>query len=157
MNSDPELEGVSFLIWFDQGDEIRNTLGDLTFTGIFGAILASIVLFGFLRRFSMTVAAVLCIPFSIIVACGIIWAQGKTLNTLTLLGLIVGIGMLVDNAVVVMENIYPSPAGRSEPFRGRRGGFAGGGHRGDRGHPDLGDRLFAADLQQAQRDEHLSP
>jgi HAE1 family hydrophobic/amphiphilic exporter-1 len=106
MNSDPELEGVSFLIWFDQGEEIRTTLGDLTFTGIFGAILAAIVLFGFLRRFSMTVVAVACIPFSIVVACGIIWAQGKTLNTLSLLGLIVGIGMLVDNAVVVMENIY---------------------------------------------------
>jgi len=106
MNSDPELEGVSFLIWFDQGDEIRTTLGDLTFTGVFGAFLAAIVLFGFLRRFSMTVVAVLCIPFSIVVACGVIWAQGKTLNTLSLLGLIVGIGMLVDNAVVVMENIY---------------------------------------------------
>ncbi len=54
----------------------------------------------------MTAIAVSCIPFSLIVACGAIWAMGKTLNTLTLLGLIVGIGMLVDNAVVVMENIY---------------------------------------------------
>ncbi len=54
----------------------------------------------------MTLVSVLCIPFSLIVACGVIWAMGKTMNTLTLLGLIVGIGMLVDNAVVVMENIY---------------------------------------------------
>ncbi len=106
MNDDPELEGVSFLIWFNQGEEIKKTLKDLTFTGIFGALLASAVLFGFLRRVSMTVASVACIPFSLIVACGIIWAQGRSLNTLTLLGLIVGIGMLVDNAVVVMENIF---------------------------------------------------
>ncbi len=106
MEHDPELEGVNFLIWFNQGDEIRKTLRELTFTGIFGAILAGAVLFGFLRRFSMTAVSVLCIPFSLIVACGIIWAQGKSLNTLTLLGLIVGIGMLVDNAVVVMENIF---------------------------------------------------
>jgi HAE1 family hydrophobic/amphiphilic exporter-1 len=106
MDADSELEGVSFLIWMNQGKEIRKTLRDLLFTGVFGAILATIVLFGFLRRFSMTAAAVLCIPFSLIVACGVIWAQGKTLNTLTLLGLIVGIGMLVDNAVVVMENIF---------------------------------------------------
>ena len=106
MKDDPDLEGVSFLIWFNQGDEIRKTIKDLTFTGIFGAILAGAVLFGFLRRVSMTTVSVLCIPFSLIVACGIIWAQGKTLNTLTLLGLIVGIGMLVDNAVVVMENIF---------------------------------------------------
>lgn len=106
MNSDPELEGVNFLVWFSQGQEIEKTLRDLAFTGAFGTILASIVLFVFLRRVSTTVVAVLCIPFSLIVTCGIIWSQGKTLNTLTLLGLIVGIGMLVDNAVVVMENIF---------------------------------------------------
>ncbi len=106
MNGDPELEGVNFLVWFDQGYEIRKTLKDLTFTGIFGSILAAVVLFGFLRRISTTVVAVLCIPFSLIVTCGIIWSQGKSLNTLSLLGLIVGIGMLVDNAVVVMENIF---------------------------------------------------
>ncbi len=106
MDADPELEGVNFLIWFDQGKEIRKTLRDLMFTGIFGAILSAVVLFGFLRRMSMTIYSVLCIPFSLIVACGVIWAEGKTLNTLTLLGLIVGIGMLVDNAVVVMENIF---------------------------------------------------
>ncbi|MCA9727720.1 MAG: efflux RND transporter permease subunit [Candidatus Eisenbacteria bacterium] len=106
MGSDPELDGVNFLIWFNQGKEIKNTLKDLLFTGIFGAILASLVLYLFLRRFSATAIAVSCIPFSLIVACGWIWAQGKTMNTITLLGLIVGIGMLVDNAVVVMENIF---------------------------------------------------
>ncbi len=106
MNDDPELEGVNFLIWFNQGEEIKKTLKDLAFTGIFGALLACIVLYIFLRRASMTGIAVLCIPFSLIVACGVTWAQGKSLNTLTLLGLIVGIGMLVDNAVVVMENIF---------------------------------------------------
>ena len=104
MNHDPELEGVNFLVWFSQGQEIRKTLRDLTFTGVFGSILASIVLFGFLRRVSTTIVAVLCIPFSLIVTCGIVWSQGKSLNTL--LGLIVGIGMLVDNAVVVIENIF---------------------------------------------------
>ncbi len=106
MDRDSELEGVKFLIWFNQGEEIRKTLKDLSFTGLFGALLASGVLFTFLRRHSMTLVSVLCIPFSLIVACGAIWAMGKTMNTLTLLGLIVGIGMLVDNAVVVMENIY---------------------------------------------------
>ncbi|MFQ5511366.1 MAG: efflux RND transporter permease subunit [Candidatus Krumholzibacteriia bacterium] len=106
MGEDPELEGVNFLVWFSQGREIRKTLKDLMFTGIFGAILASVILYGFLRRVTTTLVSVLCIPFSLIVTCGFIWAQGKTLNTLTLLGLIVGIGMLVDNAVVVMENIF---------------------------------------------------
>jgi HAE1 family hydrophobic/amphiphilic exporter-1 len=106
MDADPELEGVNFLVWFSQGREIKKTLRDLMFTGIFGAILATIVLYLFLRRMSTTMVSVMCIPFSLIVTCGLVWAQGKTLNTLTLLGLIVGIGMLVDNAVVVMENIF---------------------------------------------------
>ncbi len=106
MNEDPDLEGVNFLIWFSQGQEIRKTVKDLMFTGIFGSVLASLVLFAFLRRVSITMVAVACIPFSLIVTCGIIWSQGRSLNTLTLLGLIVGIGMLVDNAVVVMENIF---------------------------------------------------
>ncbi|MBZ0269706.1 efflux RND transporter permease subunit [bacterium] len=105
MADDPELEGVNFLIWEDQGKEILKTVDDLRNTGIIGAILASLVLYLFLRRVSSTFFAVLSIPFSLIVACGVIWATGRTLNTITLLGLIVGVGMLVDNAVVVMENI----------------------------------------------------
>ncbi len=120
MEVDPELEGVEFLIWFNQGEEIRKTLRSLLFTGIFGALLASVVLYAFLRRFSMTLVVVACIPFSLIVACGAIWAMGKTMNTLTLLGLIVGIGMLVDNAVVVIENIYRHQqlgVGRTEAAR----------------------------------------
>jgi HAE1 family hydrophobic/amphiphilic exporter-1 len=106
MDADPELDGVNFLVWFSQSREILRTLRDLAFTGVFGAILAAVVLFFFLRRVSTTIVSVLSIPFSLIVACGFIWARGGTMNTLTLLGLIVGIGMLVDNAVVVIENIF---------------------------------------------------
>jgi HAE1 family hydrophobic/amphiphilic exporter-1 len=64
------------------------------------------VLFTFLRRVSTTLVSVACIPFSLVVACGFVWARGGSMNTLVLLGLIVAIGMLVDNAVVVMENIF---------------------------------------------------
>lgn len=106
MNDDPELEGVNFLTWFSQGQEIKKTLRDLMFTGIFGAILAAFVLYAFLRRFSTTLVSVSCIPFSLLVACGFVWVRGGSMNTLVLLGLIVAIGMLVDNAVVVMENIF---------------------------------------------------
>jgi len=105
MAEDPELAGINFLVWEDQGLEITSTLEDLQQTGLFGAVLACVILFLFLRRGSTTIIAVICIPFALIVACGIIWAQGKSLNTVSLLGLIVAIGMLVDNAVVVIENI----------------------------------------------------
>jgi len=106
MDDDPALAGVSLLVRFSEGREIKKTLEELFFTGIIGALLASMVLYVFLRRWSTTLICVLCIPFSLIVTCGFIWAQGSTLNTLTLLGLIVGIGMLVDNAVVVIESIF---------------------------------------------------
>ncbi len=106
MAEDPELEDVNFLVWFSQAKEIEKTLSDLSWTGIFGALLASAVLFGFLLRWTSTLISVLCVPFSLLVTCGVVWAQGKSLNTLTLLGLIVGVGMLVDNSVVVMENIF---------------------------------------------------
>ena len=106
MDADPDLSGIRFLVWEDQGKEIRKTLADLRHTGVLGGILASIMLFLFLRRVRPTLIVVACIPFSVIAACAVVWARGATLNTLTLLGLIVGIGMLVDNAVVVMENIH---------------------------------------------------
>jgi HAE1 family hydrophobic/amphiphilic exporter-1 len=106
MKDDPELEGINFLVWDNQGKEIRRTMHDLRDTGIIGAILAALVLFLFLRRFSTTIVAVFCIPFSLIATCAVIFLLGKSLNTLSLLGLIVGIGMLVDNAVVMMENIF---------------------------------------------------
>ena len=62
MSKDPELEGVNFLIWFNQAKEIRNTLRDLAMTGVFGALLASVVLYVFLRRFGSTFVSVLCVP-----------------------------------------------------------------------------------------------
>ena len=156
MNSDPELEGVNFLVWFSQGRRNQEDAEGPPFTGIFGAILASIVLFLFLRRVSTTIVSVMCIPFSLIVTCGLIWAQGKTLNTLTLLGLIVGIGMLVDNAVVVMENIFRhQEMGDDQKTAARLGAR------------EVSTAVIAAtftsvivfhpaDLQQTQRNEHLS-
>lgn len=106
MAQDPELRDVKFLVWFSQAKEIEKTIADLAWTGVFGALLASAVLFGFLRRWTSTLVSVVCVPFSLLVTCGVVWAQGRSLNTLTLLGLIVGVGMLVDNSVVVIENIF---------------------------------------------------
>ncbi len=122
MNDDPELEGVNFMVWFSQGDEITQALRDLATTGVFGSLLASLVLFVFLRRLASTLFAVLCIPLSIVVALAAVWLGGGTLNTLVLLGLIVGVGMLVDNAVVIMENIFRHrEEGRERREAARRG------------------------------------
>ncbi|HVS01399.1 MAG TPA: efflux RND transporter permease subunit, partial [Thermoanaerobaculia bacterium] len=103
---DPALEGVTLVVWNNAGEEIRNSLFGLRDAGLFGGLLAIGVLFFFLRRVSTTAVVALAIPFSLLVTCGLMFAAGMQLNVLTMLGLMLGVGMLVDNAVVVIENIY---------------------------------------------------
>ena len=103
---DPLLEGITLLVWSDAGEEIRSALHGLRNAGIFGGILAVGVLFFFLRRLRTTLIVAVAIPFSLLVTCGAMFALGSELNVLTLLGLMLGVGMLVDNAVVVIENIH---------------------------------------------------
>ena len=103
---DPQLEGINLLIWENQGEAIRNSLAGLRNAGIYGGILAVVVLHLFLRRFRTTLIVATAIPFSLLVTCGAMFALGAQFNVLTLLGLMLGVGMLVDNAVVVIENIH---------------------------------------------------
>jgi HAE1 family hydrophobic/amphiphilic exporter-1 len=106
ITQDPELKGINLLVWMNQGDEIRKSLLALRNAGLFGGLLAVGILFIFLRRMSTTLIVAAAIPFSLVVACGVMYLTGMVLNVLTMLGLMVGIGMLVDNAVVVIENIH---------------------------------------------------
>jgi HAE1 family hydrophobic/amphiphilic exporter-1 len=106
IKKDPQLEGINLLIWQNQGEAIRNSLSGLRNAGIYGGILAVVVLHFFLRRFRTTLIVATAIPFSLLVTCGAMYALGAQFNVLTLLGLMLGVGMLVDNAVVVIENIH---------------------------------------------------
>ncbi len=106
INEDPYLEGLSVLAFLDQAEEIRLSLKGLLKSGIFGGLLAVIVLMAFLRRLSVTIVLAVAIPFSLIVTCGVLYLLGRELDILTLTGLMLGVGMLVDNAVVVVENIH---------------------------------------------------
>ncbi len=103
--NDPLLEGVSLFVWDNQADQIESALNGLTRAGAVGALFAILVLYFFLRRFGATLIVSLSIPFSIIAACGVIFFLGKTLNVLSMMGLMLGVGMLVDNAIVVLEAI----------------------------------------------------
>ncbi len=105
INNDPLLAGVSLFVWEDQGEEIAGGLSGLLKAGTIGALLAILSLYFFLRRFDSTVIVSLSIPFSILAACGIMFFTGKTLNILSMMGLMLAVGMLVDNAVVVLESI----------------------------------------------------
>ncbi len=105
LDADPALDGIDLLIIEDQGETIVKTLGDLRDTGIYGGLLGLVILFAFLHRGSTTLAASVSIPMSVVVAGGILFLRGDELNCIVLLGLVLGVGMLVDNAVVIVEAI----------------------------------------------------
>ena len=106
IGKDPTLEGIDLKLWFNQGEQITKSLTGLLSAGVFGAVLAVLVLIGFLRKWGATLVIALAIPFSIISAVGFLYLSGQTLDVFTMLGLMLATGMLVDNAVVVLESIY---------------------------------------------------
>jgi HAE1 family hydrophobic/amphiphilic exporter-1 len=100
------LPGFTFTIVEDQGNYISSAIGEVSDSLIGGIILAVFVLFLFLRRIGPTAIVSLAIPISIIATFVLMYFSGLTLNIMTLGGLALGAGMLVDNAIVVLENIF---------------------------------------------------
>ncbi len=90
----------------NQGEFIERSIGDVQDSALLGMLLAVIVLFIFLRRVGTTIVISLAIPISIIATFNMFYFGGLTLNIMTLGGLALGAGMLVDNAIVVIENIF---------------------------------------------------
>lgn len=99
-------EGVQFHVWLDMSRIIEMMSNKSTVNIIIGGLLAMLMIFLFLRNFKPTIAIGITIPLSIVVAFIAFYIMGYTLNLITLGGLALGVGMLVDNAVVVIENIY---------------------------------------------------
>ncbi|MGE4618770.1 MAG: efflux RND transporter permease subunit [Planctomycetota bacterium] len=105
ISSDPQLAGVDLLVWQDQGRMIENSLRQLRDAGFIGGGLALIVLLLFLRRLSATLLVGMAIPISVLFALSVLHMLEMELNTITILALMLGVGMLVDTAVVVVESI----------------------------------------------------
>ena len=105
IDKDPLLQGINVFVWEDQGEIITNGIRGLLLAGLAGSLLAVLSLYFFLRRFDSTFIVSLSIPFSVIAACGLIYFMGGNLNILSMMGLMLAVGMLVDNAVVVLESI----------------------------------------------------
>jgi len=99
-------EGIQFSPLFDTGKAIRMMANSVTKNGLVGAFLAVIIMFLFLRNARPTATIAVVIPLSLLATFIPIYAVGETLNMMTMGGLVLGIGMLVDNAVVVIENIF---------------------------------------------------
>jgi len=99
------LHGYEFIRVQDQGAYIHNAIGEVRNTLIVGILLAVFILYVFLRRIGTTLVISVAIPVSIIATFNLMYFNHLTLNIMTLGGLALGAGMLVDNAIVVLENI----------------------------------------------------
>ncbi|MCB9899398.1 MAG: efflux RND transporter permease subunit [Planctomycetes bacterium] len=105
LKADPRLSDITFNVFFNQKDTILDAIVGLQASALWGGLFAVIVLFLFLRDTRMTIIAALAIPSSLLTALMCVYFGGQTLNLISLAGFTLGIGMLVDNAVVVIENI----------------------------------------------------
>ncbi|HUR29144.1 MAG TPA: efflux RND transporter permease subunit, partial [Planctomycetota bacterium] len=106
LHKDPRLAGeFKFLVFFDQGKFIENSVEQLRDTAYSGGWLSVLILFLFLPRVRLTLCMALAIPVSVLFAIAWVFFSGGTFNVLTMAGITLAMGMLVDNAVVVVENI----------------------------------------------------
>ncbi len=100
------LPGYEFIIVQNQGEFIQTAIDEVQETALVGILIAVFVLFIFLRRLKVTAIISFAIPISVIATFNLMYFNGLSLNIMTLGGLALGAGMLVDNAIVVMENIF---------------------------------------------------
>jgi len=100
------LPGYEFTVVQNQGKFISTSIDEVEETAMMGIVLAVIVLFVFLRRFGVTAIISAAIPISIVATFNLMYFNNLSLNIMTLGGLALGAGMLVDNSIVVVENIF---------------------------------------------------
>lgn len=117
-----EYEQLSVDTLYDEGDYIDTAINSIYVSLITGAVLAMFVLFAFLRNLKAPLIIGLSIPFSIITTFALLYFAGISINMMTLGGLALGIGMLLDNSIVVIENIYRHLTMGKDPKRAAREG-----------------------------------
>ena len=114
----PQMKGIKMFSLDNQGDAVKDSLADLLSAGMIGALLAVIVLYMFLRQVTTTLIVTATVPFSLTITLGALYFAGLSLNMLTMMGLMLAVGMLVDNAVVVTESVFSHRhKNPDEPFK----------------------------------------
>ena len=106
IQNNPRLQGFEIADLFNQGTAVEESLGNLVDGGKIGGVFAVIVLFLFLRRTRLTLIIALSIPLSLLISLIVMFFANESLNILTMLGLMICVGLLVDNSIVVGENIF---------------------------------------------------
>lgn len=102
----PQLQGIKILVVGNQADDIRQSLRELRNAGLVGALLSFFMLLFFLRHLPTTAIVSLAVPASLLVTLAAMYFLGFTLNVLTMMGMLLAIGILVDNSVVITESIF---------------------------------------------------
>jgi HAE1 family hydrophobic/amphiphilic exporter-1 len=102
----PQMQGIELFVIENQAESIRSSLAELRTAGLIGAALAFTVLFLFLRHWPTTLIVGLAVPFSLIITLAAMYFIDISINILSMMGMMLAIGMLVDNAVVVTESIF---------------------------------------------------
>ena len=106
LEKDPAMRGVNIEVTDDQGQAVTSSLLALAEAGGIGLLLSVIVLYAFLRHWPSTLMVSTAIPICFVMTLGFMYFVGITLNIISMMGLLLAVGMLVDNAVVVVESIY---------------------------------------------------
>ena len=106
VKEDPDFKGMEIFPFFDQSEMIVSALDGLIRAGKYGGGLALVVLLLFLRKVRPTLVVAAAIPTAVVVSLVAMFFLDMTLNMITMASLVIALGMLVDNAIVVIENIY---------------------------------------------------
>ncbi|MCW5572659.1 MAG: efflux RND transporter permease subunit [Steroidobacteraceae bacterium] len=102
----PQMQGITIYVIDNQASSIRSSLADVGEAGLIGAVLALIVLYLFLRHWPTTLIVSLAVPLSLLVTLAAMYFLDLSINVMTMMGMMLAIGMLVDNAVVVTESVF---------------------------------------------------
>lgn len=103
---DPAFNGIKIYVMDDTAKSVTEGLSNLLSSGLVGAVLSCAVLFLFLRHLPTTMLVVISVPVAIVITLGVMYFLGYSLNVLSMMGLMLAVGMLVDNSVVVVESIF---------------------------------------------------
>jgi HAE1 family hydrophobic/amphiphilic exporter-1 len=106
IQQDPELGGIDIYTLDHQAEGVVSSLKDLGEAGFIGTVLSIIVLYFFLRHWPSTLMISAAVPVCFVITLGLMYFFGLSLNVLSMMGLLLGVGMVVDNAVVAVESIY---------------------------------------------------
>ncbi len=106
LQDDPAMRGIDIEVTDDQGEAVTGSLIALAEAGGIGLLLSILVLYAFLRHWPSTIMVTLAIPICFTMTLGFMYFAGISLNIISMMGLLLAVGMLVDNAVVVVESIY---------------------------------------------------